>query len=150
MLVVNNEQVVLVGWRYQNPELERLYILYDIEASEMKGKNQVEIIELLNEKIKENNREYNLTGTENEAPELKCLPKPSVTYCILSKGKEDIIKVSKVVKHKNDPYSKEKARSYSLTKVLHDTYPGPENKGVRRKFWEVYLNRNTRPELVTM
>lgn len=66
---------------------------------------------------------------------------PSVTECIITDGEKNVVAKSSVKRYYSDVCSKEKARRFSLTKVLRSSYP---SKDIRKIFWDAYLTRNTK------
>lgn len=60
------------------------------------------------------------------------------TYCNLFLDKEEVASIS-ILKHHTDTHEKEKARKTSLALLLKTMYP--DDKGMRRIFWNAYLNR---------
>lgn len=66
----------------------------------------------------------------------------TVVDCVMRSKEGDILNTSRIVRHKNDVHDKEKARRYSLTKLLATIAPGPEGKETRTNFWNAYLKRN--------
>ena len=136
MTIVNSSQTVYVGWRYDNPELSKLLAFFDITESEAREMTKPELAKKLE-----------LEGLS--------LPQPLITHCILldvtDEKNRKVIATEYVRKHKNDAFDKDESRRYSLAKTLHAAYPGLENKELRRKFWEGYLNRKPQgAEVVSM
>lgn len=118
-----------VGWKYENPQLNNM--LEGIGLSEEEARKLT--IPQLAEKLGVNIHE---------------IPQPNVAYCILSNDQRvKVIEVS-VKKHYKDKQSKEKARRYSLHKLLSTMFAGPQEKGTRAAFWDCYLARNTRKRTV--
>lgn len=152
MKVVTNDKIVFVGWKYPNPELEHKMVLHGLHPKLLKEMTQPQICLALGIKPKD-------------------LPLPPTTECIIvDTGKEVLVKVS-VKRFYKDPYNKEKARKYSLSKALHKLYPNPhtvervetgelvkltpqqvlenEEAAAKRKvFWDAYLSRSHKPEAV--
>ena len=120
MIVIKSDQTVFVGWRYENPELDKFLEANGLSHEDAKKMTEPELIDRLG---------------------VIQLPKPHITTCILSSADKQIVAQATVRRHKADPYDKDKARRYSLAKVLRETYPGLENLEVRRAFWEAYINR---------
>lgn len=122
MIVVHNGQKVFIGWRYENPELDRLLSLNGIPQEIARNMNEVQILAAVGG---------------------KSLPKPTTTYCIFTDEDKKVIESACVTRFYKDPYDKDKARRYSLGKVLSILYPGLEGKEVRAKFWEAYIRRGS-------
>lgn len=64
---------------------------------------------------------------------------PTITHCILRDSEKNEITRVSVVRYYKDPQSKDKARKFSLNKLLHSISLSKEE---RREFWEAYLHRN--------
>lgn len=122
MIVVHNGQKVFVGWRYENPELDQLLSENGITQERARKMNEVEILAAVGRKT---------------------LPKPLVTHCIFTDEDKKVIESASVTRFYKDPYDKDKARRYSLEKVLNILYPGTEQKEVRAKFWQAYVMRGS-------
>lgn len=122
MIVVHNGQKVFVGWRYDNPELDKLLSEHGITQERARKMNEVEILSAVGGKT---------------------LPKPSITHCIFTDEDKKEITSASVTRFYKDPYDKDKARRYSLGKVLNILYPGDIQKGTRAKFWEAYIRRGS-------
>jgi len=122
MIVVHNGQKVFVGWRYDNPELDRLLSENGITQELARNMNEVQILAAVGGKT---------------------LPKPLTTHCIFTDEDKQVIDSASVTRFYKDPYDKDKARRYSLGKVLNALYPGLEGKEVRAKFWEAYIRRGS-------
>lgn len=91
MKVFNNDQLLFVGWRYDDPH------------------------------------------------------KPTNTSCIVTNEERKVVAGVTVKRYYLDPCDKDKARRFSLAKLVTQFYPGKENKETRKRFWEAYLNRNKKP-----
>lgn len=156
MKIVNNEKGInyKVGWEYHNPTLEKWLAYLGVTQSEvraMKGE----------EKEKFNTR---LLGVMTLVG-AKCIPAPYSTDCIIydEKGEELFRKsvkrqpceswedalLSPDGLERHDP---EKARRYSLTKVLNFAFPAAEddqvrtlNREIRTEVWKAYFDRNKTP-----
>lgn len=128
MIVVHNGQKVFVGWRYDNPELDKLLSEHGITQERARKMNEVEILSAVGGKT---------------------LPKPLTTHCIFTDEDKKEITSASVTRFYKDPYDKDKARRYSLGKVLNILYPGDIQKETRAKFWEAYIRRgSTQPVTV--
>lgn len=140
MKVVNNGITYKVGWQYTNTVLNgwlEFLGLKPAEAKKMKGPD-------LNKELE---KVMKLVGA-------KCIPPPDITECIIYDEKNEEITRAKVVRRKcegweeflcsvdgRETHDPEKARIYSLTKVLQTQYPGQENKELRTAFWNAYFDR---------
>lgn len=109
-----------ISWAHTNPKLDVLLVeanITPLQASSMK-KNEL----------------ANVLG-------IPMLPLPTQTECIICDEDGVVIMAAEVIKHVDDPYSKDKARKFSLKKALSNLFPEYEDKAVRRLFWETYLHR---------
>ncbi len=140
MQVVVNGQIMVMGWRYENPNLDR--ILEECNISRTEARQIMETI-IPDEKVPGATRRAGVPALCKTLG-IKSIPNPTVTYCIISDEQKQPIASAMVRKFPDDPYNPEKARTYSLHKVVRNMFPGLENKETRRKFWEVYLNRKTK------
>lgn len=120
MIVIHNGQKVFVGWKYENPELDNLLSENGITREIAKTMNQDEILAAVGG---------------------KSLPKPITTHCIFTDEDKRIIESASVKRFHKDTFDKDKARRYSLAKVLDILYPGIDNKETRAKFWSAYITR---------
>lgn len=121
MKVVKNGKTQFVDWRYENPQLDQLI--------QEKGLTQEEV-----KKMK--------TGKLLQVLGISKFPDPAATHCIVRNEDMEIVHDVLVKKHLRDPHSKEKARRFSLQKLLDTYYSGDENKLVRAAFWQSYINRS--------
>lgn len=64
------------------------------------------------------------------------------TECIMKDANKETVNTAIVKRYVHDKHDKEKARKFSLAKLLSTTYPGRENKNLRAKFWDAYIHRN--------
>jgi hypothetical protein len=62
------------------------------------------------------------------------------TTCILSAEGKTLAEES-VRRYYKDSQSKEEARKISLARLLAKSFPGMENKEIRKNFWDAYNNR---------
>ncbi len=120
MKVTLKGKTQFVDWRYDNPELDSLI--------QDKGLNPEDA-----QKMKKGKLLATLGITK--------FPDPAATHCIVRNEAMEIVTDVKVVKHLRDVHSKEKARRYSLQKLLDTHYSGDENKSIRAEFWKSYINR---------
>jgi hypothetical protein len=67
--------------------------------------------------------------------------------CVLRNKEGEILDTAVIKRHKNDVHDKEKARRYSLAKLLNVIAPGPEGKKMRTDFWNAYIGRNHKLEV---
>lgn len=67
------------------------------------------------------------------------LPEREKTTCILRGEDKEIVFQESVVRYFGDTFSYEKARTYSLDKLLNTHFSKKED---RKQFWEAYINRN--------
>lgn len=74
----------------------------------------------------------------------KDYPAPDTTWCFILEDGKPFVEAS-VVRYYKDPEDRDKARKYSLAKALRQVFPNREEKEVRVKFWESYLNRCIMP-----
>lgn len=84
-----------------------------------------------------NNNQVYFVGWQYDNPS-----HPFKTDCILRNDKKEEVARVTVTKHAKDVQSKEKARRFSLGKLLKELYPGRDMKGLRKMFWDAYRNRN--------
>lgn len=122
MKVELDNQVVTVGWRYPNPQLEHQMVLHALDPKLLKKMTQPQICLALGIKPKD-------------------LPLPAATECIILNNAKEPLIVASVRRFYKDAYCKNKARVFSLSKALGTLYPGKENKELRKKFWDVYNSR---------
>lgn len=120
MRVVKNNQTFSVGWRYENPKLVELLEHVGLTESDAEEMSFAELCEALG---------------------MNALPDPAVTHCIIKNEEGEEIARATVKKWKHDRFMKSKARNFSLTKALRNLFPGEENSGTRKLFWDVYLKR---------
>src|SRR4051812_31061515 len=105
MRVTYDNQTVFVGWRYDNPELEEMLARLAMSRESVRELNEPDLIKEMNKRLS-----GGLT--------IVSIPKPTVTTCIISREDKSVVAEASVKKHANDPYDKDKARRYSLGKVL--------------------------------
>lgn len=128
MKVIKNDQPLFIGWKYDNPVLESLIV----NKIPKEGIEKITLEEA--RKLK--------TNKLLEYLEINHVPEPETTWCIVrNESKETVAEVS-VKKHKHDAFDKEKARRFSLTKVLNNNFFGDNNREFRKQVWESYLTRN--------
>lgn len=118
MKVNLNGNLLLVSWRYQNLLLEAMLEDAGIPLQNAKEMNVPELCTALG---------------------IKDLPKPDITHCIVYNTDRAIVCSSTVVKHRKDTFDKEKARKYSLAKLLKENF---SDKQTRKLFWDAYITRN--------
>lgn len=140
MKIINNEGTFKVGWQYTNTVLNKWLEFLGITPAKARKLKGPELNKQLEAVMK-------LVGA-------KCIPPPDITDCIVYNEKNEEL-FRRTVKRqpcltleealesadgleKHDP---EKARVYSLTKVLAFGFPGAENKEVRTSFWKGYFDR---------
>jgi len=161
MQVIKNEQVFRIGWRYENPNLQRILDAFDLSNEQA--------LEITEEKVSDNTRpgkerragipalvsyfeEIIKMETDDERRKqlnrilekirMKGWPRPTVTKCLLYNEENDVINYGIVKKFPTDPHDREKARKESMSKMLRDEWPGTDNKSTRTEFWNVYFSRN--------
>ncbi len=118
MKVQLNDQTLIIGWQYESPRLEKLLAEKGLTLKDAKLMRKVDLIELLG---------------------LKHLPKPTVTHCILKRGDPELKDEQVTVKKfPDDPWDQNKARYFSLKKLVDTNFPGRENKGIRTNIWNTY------------
>lgn len=125
MKVVNNDQTYRVFWMYNHTDLAKYIGAYVpnttmVQGMEMPLKKQLE-------KVGVKPVEWKFGSNQ--------------TFCFLADSEGNIIGKSAVKRHYQDPEDRDKARKYSLAKLLKEQFPGVEGKKVRTEFWKAYLDR---------
>jgi hypothetical protein len=149
MKVKIGEQEYVISWRFENPTLNRI-----LENNGITAKRAAEIMD---EKIPDPKRPGSVRrmGIEGLAAMLgmKKIPIPSTTTCIIKAVGDSENEYTATVRRfpgsiqrgggvvKGDVFDKDKARKYSLYKVLKQTFP---EKDDRKAFWDAYLTRNVK------
>lgn len=126
-VIVNSNQTLYVGFRYENTVLNKWLDVLNITQAEAREVRR-EQIEEMTEKI------MKLTGH-------KCIPPADITHCILyDENKEQLCDVT-VELQKGDKHNPERARTYSLTKALWEVFGGDQHKQLRTEVWRAYFGR---------
>lgn len=77
-------------------------------------------------------------------PDLQSKRLVDKTTCFI-KDSDGITREVDVIRKYDDPPNREKARFFSLTKLLSTYFPGKENKKIRGCIWNIYRNRKPTP-----
>lgn len=94
-------------------------------------------------KIEQNGKVLFVGWQYNNSKGERATHNPEVTTCIVKdENKVEIFRAT-IKRHVNDVNNKDKARRYSLAKLLKEQFPA--DKATRRKFWTAYLNRSEVP-----
>ena len=64
------------------------------------------------------------------------------TVCEFKNESKEVIYSATVNRHVHDRHDKDKARKFSLDKLLKKDFPGRENKQFRAEVWHAYMTRN--------
>jgi len=141
MKVELEDQVLTVGWRYPNPELEHQMVLHGLNPANLKKMTQPMICLTLGIKPKD-------------------LPVSLITECIILNNAKEVVVKTAVTRFYKDPHNKNKARVYALSKAINELYPTPYTevdrreltvdqrteiqriRDIRKKFWDVYNSRS--------
>jgi hypothetical protein len=121
MKVTLKGKTQFVDWRYDNPQLDQLIQEKGLTQEDVKKMPTRQLLQLLG---------------------ISKFPDPAMTHCIVRNEDMEIVHDVLVKKHLRDPHSKEKARRFSLQKLLDTYYPGDENKQIRKAYWDAYINRS--------
>lgn len=148
MKVKVGEQEYLISWRFENPTLNRI-----LENNGITAKRAAEIMD---EKVPDPKRPGFLrrVGVEGLSGMLgmKRVPIASTTTCVIKTVDGSNEHTATVKRYpggtqkgggvmKGDRFDKDKARKYSLSKVLKQSF---SEKSDRKLFWDAYLSRNER------
>lgn len=129
MKVIHNGQTMYIRWSYANPQLMKLVQEAGLSTEQVVKMTKPQLAIKLG---------------------LECLPKPTLTTCILSSSEGHVISAASVKFHSRDKWSRDVAREESLGKLVNGMYPGTKRgkkeenlkqKNARTKFWSAYFSR---------
>ena len=66
----------------------------------------------------------------------------NVTVCEFRNSNKEVVYSATVNRYHLDVHDRDKARRFSLTKLLRKEFPGRENKQFRAEVWHAYMTRN--------
>jgi len=141
MQVVHNEQKFKIRWQYKNTTLEKWLDVAGIDESAVKKMTKPDLAFELRKVMR--------------LVRAKCLPTPDITICVISNEQNEEIAREMVRLVPGEKHDVEKARCYSLTKVLFSLFPPSfdnderrkENKLIRTLFWKTYRERKVKTVL---
>lgn len=137
MEVVNNNRKFKVYWMYNDSFLPFLLSQTGVDENIVRDVAKMP--------LKKQIKYWNTNHKEYEP--LVGIDSPDTTWCFLAEEGKVIAEAS-VVKYYKDVDDRDKARKYAMTKLLRKHFP--DDKQLRKQFWEAYMNRVAKPKEATV